>query len=143
MDMALSSLNHWSQPLQALARWLLTPINAAPPKAFHASKTSSPLAKRPGLLGCTHRSHANTAPDSLRTVLPLKRQPTARRVGWSHRSAAHSTPQATRPALRVFIDTSQKQTGRLAITGRMADVCAELDRLAEREQMTTGTSAKH
>ncbi len=143
MDMAFNSLNHWSQPLQALARWLLTPINAAQPKALHRSESTFPLVSAAGLRTCTHHKHATTAPGSLRTALPLKRQPMAKRVGWSHRSAVHNTLQAAPPALRVFIDTSQKQTGRLAITGRMADVCAELDRLAKREQLITRTSAKH
>ena len=50
------------------------------------------------------------------------------------RTAAVAT--ASRP-LRVVrvIDPSQTSSGRLRISGRMADVCAELDRLAAREAL--------
>jgi hypothetical protein len=50
----------------------------------------------------------------------------------------HSTTHAMRP-LRVLqvmeLGANPSQSGRLRISGRMADVCAELDRLAAREAL--------
>lgn len=52
------------------------------------------------------------------------------------RSFVHATPQA--PSLRVLriaeIGQSAECAGRMVISGRMADVCAELDRLAALEE---------
>lgn len=62
------------------------------------------------------------------------RQPASTRV-----RAAAGQPDAqtlsAAPALRVLsvVDAGAQQPGRLRISGRMADVCAELDRMVERE----------
>lgn len=142
MDMAFTHLQHWPQPLQTLARWLLTPMHTAPHGVTHAAQANQIQAKAPRVVQeCAYRSAS--AHSNIRPALPTKRLPLARRVGWSHRSAVEGSQQDVRPALRVFMETSQKQTGRLAITGRMADVCAELDRLAEREQLMSGAVARH
>ncbi|WP_404299703.1 hypothetical protein [Alicycliphilus denitrificans] len=44
-------------------------------------------------------------------------------------SAAHCAPAAQRP-LRVILNRHEGKACRLVISGRMADVCAELERLA-------------
>ena len=52
---------------------------------------------------------------------------------------------AARPALRV-VSVCEPQAGgagRLVISGRMADVCAELDRLAAREAAQAGSALRH
>ncbi|MDR2334136.1 MAG: hypothetical protein LBE61_11695 [Burkholderiaceae bacterium] len=41
----------------------------------------------------------------------------------------------SRPALRVVVKPDASGTGRMVISGRMADVCAELDRLARQERL--------
>ena len=54
--------------------------------------------------------------------------------------ARQSAPPAASPALRVlrFAEHEERPgcAGRMVISGRMADVCAELDRLAARELRT-------
>jgi hypothetical protein len=46
------------------------------------------------------------------------------------------------PALRVLsvVESGAQTPGRLRISGRMADVCAELDRMVEREARQAGRS---
>ncbi len=72
------------------------------------------------------------------TTPPLATRPSARPALRSHRSGYSCTPAARalpvhRP-LRVVrvMEAGQprSQVGRMVISGRMADVCAELDRLA-------------
>jgi hypothetical protein len=53
--------------------------------------------------------------------------------------ASSVNPRLQRKPLRIvrILESGQptSQVGRMVISGRMADVCAELDRLAEREAM--------
>ena len=52
----------------------------------------------------------------------------------SHNAAVQASKQA-RPALRVVVKPDATGgTGRMVISGRMADVCAELDRLAHQQE---------
>ena len=64
------------------------------------------------------------------SVLPKGRCPD----GATLRGARQTAPQRTLRVLRV-VDAGQSRNaaGRIVISGRMADVCAELDRLAMRE----------
>jgi hypothetical protein len=56
----------------------------------------------------------------------------------AHGTSAVAKPQCQKPALRVvrMLESGQspKSVGRMVISGRMADVCAELDRLVGKEQ---------
>lgn len=56
-------------------------------------------------------------------------------------SSAVAKPLCQKPALRVvrMLESGQspKSVGRMVISGRMADVCAELDRLVNREEPMT------
>ena len=56
----------------------------------------------------------------------------------THSTPAAAKPQCQKPALRVvrMLESGQspKSVGRMVISGRMADVCAELDRLVNREE---------
>ncbi len=66
------------------------------------------------------------------------------RVAPTAPTAVHRTSPATRP-LRVVrvIERGQSRTdvGRMVISGRMADVCAELDRLVAREAAESSRAA--
>ncbi len=55
--------------------------------------------------------------------------------GFMHEQALQSTrrPLPLRVARVMEAQHSRSQAGRMVISGRMADVCAELDRLAELE----------
>lgn len=97
-------------PLQSLLRWLL-------PAA------TKPQAQQPA---------SNRHCPSGATKMPAPRPP------WvAKRSAIEPRSTAPRRPLRVvrFLETGQTpaQVGRMVISGRMSDVCAELDRLAARE----------
>ncbi len=60
------------------------------------------------------------------------------KLGVVHSTSAVAKPQRQKPALRVvrMLESGQspKSVGRMVISGRMADVCAELDRLVGKEQ---------
>lgn len=51
----------------------------------------------------------------------------------SDQNAPVGSPQIIRKPLRIVHSRSGKDGGKLVISGRMADVCAELDRMAARE----------
>ncbi|MEO6623931.1 MAG: hypothetical protein ABIN37_03740 [Burkholderiaceae bacterium] len=79
----------------------------------------------------------------MRDSVAITLQPAVRRG----RAVAPAQPlraaSVKRPLLRVVrvLETGQApaHTGRLMISGRMADVCAELERMAEREAAMPGT----
>lgn len=104
---------------------------------FESSRWMVPLGR---LLRCFRRSTDNmprqaAAMPVIRPVFPL-------------RTAASTTPRSVsakpprrvkRSPLRVIriVEAGQASTlaGRILISGRMADVCAELDRMVEREAL--------
>ena len=111
MGIALLALESLFTPLQAL-------LNQA------AARRQGPAA-RPVR---DHAAPSSANDDSMRDNRTASRGalhglPTVRRAAQAHRP------------LRVVrvIDPKSRDTGRLVISGRMADVCAELDRLAELE----------
>lgn len=97
-------------PLHSLLRWLLPAVAQT-----HARKVAS---------NCLRASGPAKAPSP--------------RPPWVAERATHEPQGATpRRPLRVvrFLEAGQTpaQVGRMVISGRMSDVCAELDRLAARE----------
>jgi len=64
-------------------------------------------------------------------VMPLRPSPTA----LAPRVAAERAPANQRPlrVLRIVDSQNRSAGGRMVISGRMADVCAELDRMAGKE----------
>ncbi|BEP61514.1 hypothetical protein GmRootV213_20680 [Variovorax sp. V213] len=87
-----------------------------------------------------HRDNSGSASAGLRYVA-VRPACTAR----PHGAAAPKAAQAPRP-LRVIrvVDGPQgekRSTNRMVISGRMADVCAELDRLAALEAMEAASTA--
>ncbi|MDP2371166.1 hypothetical protein [Rhodoferax sp.] len=97
-------------PLQSLLRWLLPA--ATQPQAQQAASGR-------------HRASGST------------KAPSPRPTWVAGRAAMEPGGAAPRRPLRVvrFLEAGQTpaQVGRMVISGRMADVCAELDRLAARE----------
>jgi len=93
-----------STPLKALWHWLMDKPGQ--------QRNAAPI--QPSLALANARSSAFMAG----TGLPLCRPP---------------TPRALRVVRVLDADLPSSTTGRLRISGRMADVCAELDRLAAHE----------
>ena len=108
MSTALIAVSAVLTPLQGLWRWLMPAATgqcAPSGKAWH------------GALG--NASSTTIGPCSARHVQP---DPTR-----------HSMSRPLRIVRILEADQAPAQVGRLRISGRMADVCAELDRLAARE----------
>jgi len=97
-------------PLQCLARWILS----------RASVASSNAQRRPTYVNavCSHSAAKRVAPHLAKVA------------------SAGRRPALAKP-LRIVrvLEAGQARSavGRMVISGRMADVCAELDRLAARE----------
>ncbi|WP_367846823.1 hypothetical protein [Rhodoferax sp. WC2427] len=102
---------------QGLMGWL----TASTPTAGTQRSTRAPQAARPAMVWAPScNNHPNPAP------------------AWAARPGCSAPPPATpRRPVRVLrvIDTPQSaaSAGRMRISGRMADVCAELDRMAALE----------
>ena len=118
MGIALLTIVDLWMPLQSLASRLLPARRPRHRDSGSASAGLRYVAVRPS---CTARAHASAPPKA--------------------------APAPSRP-LRVIrvVDGPQGQkrsTNRMVISGRMADVCAELDRLAALEAMETlGTASR-
>ena len=59
--------------------------------------------------------------------------PTQRRAGCASANQGMTPPRPLRVVRFMEAGQTSAQVGRMVISGRMADVCAELDRLAARE----------
>jgi hypothetical protein len=95
-------------PLQQLAGWLA----ATPARARSRRRQAHPVRSSP--LNCTAgRAHFSWPPAACSSALPLRRPLRVVRIV----EACHAPASA----------------GRMFMSGRMADVCAELDRLAALE----------
>lgn len=126
MGIASLTLSAFSHPLHALTRWL-QPVAmhgghymaaAARPRTCKAPLPAAPAAAR------MPRDEAALAATGNRLPNP----PLAADTLCSHTQA--------RRVVRVLRTATQgTDAGRLVISGRMADVCAELDRMAAREAL--------
>lgn len=111
MAIALSTLEAALAPLQGFWTWLVTPMEGQ----VAAPSSRSPLAR--------------------------VRVPARATGGASPPRAAAPVRRAARPlrVVRVVEPGPARSTaGRMVISGRMADVCAELDRLAAQESRAAG-----
>lgn len=118
MGIALSALSAFQQALNPFHQWLDSMLGAP---GHTASATRTAHVKRAARATCTN---------------PVPCASTAR-VGPPVHAVARSTPRQRQP-LRVVrvVDSSgfaDRAGGRVVISGRLADVCAELDRLAAAE----------
>lgn len=122
MGIAIFSIAGLLSPLQAAMTWLIAlGDRAAPaPERAHSPNASAALSLR---------SQVRPAPPP-----PIR----CARPGWSR--VAPVARGAGRPALRVLrvVEShhGKASAGRMVISGRMADVCAELDRLTRAESLT-------
>lgn len=111
----LASRGSWLAPVHALAAWLM-PARSRPPVTRRAPGSGSPslAGALPGLPAIKTTCHRPApAPCKAMTVSRLK-------------------------IVREFdAAMSPSSAGRMMISGRMADVCAELDRLAQQESAET------
>lgn len=109
MTIALYAMTKLTAPLHRLSSWL--------------ANTAAPQAAAIGTPRGTYRADA----PFLRVTNPIMTRP----------SASNNPKKAIQPTLRIerIVETGQRanQAGRMVISGRMADVCAELDRLVARE----------
>jgi len=107
MSTALIVISSVLTPLQGLWHWLMpiAPGHCAPSgKVWHGALSAKPSdASRACFTGIEQRNLSTVSTKTLRVVRILE------------------------------ADQAPAQAGRLRISGRMADVCAELDRLAARE----------
>jgi hypothetical protein len=134
MGMALFShtvaITGWASALHGLKGWLAAGKN----QALHhtlATAASYRELQSPSRGACTTSSRASRPATGLQPFAHAPARPTPRTV--------------SRP-LRVVrvVDTASAaaNAGRMVISGRMADVCAELDRLAASEANTGPTLAQ-
>ena len=155
MAIALFALSALPHPLQALARGfqqlavLTQPRGGGPCMPNAAGPTSSEAgAGRPGAAAIPapggNRAGSGIHPRPLRgnwpfTVQPRAPQPAPATGGpppaSAHRAALHAAavPRPTAGRGSSLRRITGSGTGRIVLSGRMADVCAELDRLAALE----------
>jgi hypothetical protein len=109
MTIALYAMTKLTAPLHRLSSWL--------------ANTATPQAAAIGTPRGTYRADA----PFLGVTNPILTMP----------AASNNPKTASQPTLRIerIVETGQRanQAGRMVISGRMADVCAELDRLVARE----------
>lgn len=118
MSSALLPVPVFLAPLQALWRWLMPAL----PALAH-------LPKRPNAL----RGRSTPSGQPLRHRQLVWRPRAAPRHGAAQQRPlpAHAPAQRPLRVVRVMeAGQAPAQVGRMVISGRMADVCAELDRLA-------------
>ena len=146
MRSALIELTSIAEPLNRFAHWVAQ--RASNESRATATRIDSPplqLLVRPRL-GKVRRL-ATSASNSDRHGLPSSSA--ALQLASRNDSAASggalslvrepqqaSVSMGVRPSLRVVVKSDGSGAGRMVISGRMADVCAELDRLARQERQT-------
>lgn len=105
-------------PLQALASFLRPAQPAAPLPAFVA------IARRPA---------ADGIENAIKTIASSARHTTAAGQKPCQTLAKATSPRRLKIVRELEAGVSPSCAGRMVISGRMADVCAELDRMAQRE----------
>lgn len=103
--------------------------------------TQSPAFLRPTAIRLETRCQPTAKPDAYRKPCPQQGAVTLPTLSKTPKLPKPSCRQQL-PALRVvrMLESGQspRAVGRMVISGRMADVCAELDRLVGREQSIRG-----
>ncbi len=134
MRTALLELSTIAQPFNRLAHWVAQRASndqvVAEPQAIDVAQLQLLVRPRLGKM----RRVALRASNSDRL---LDTPATASLTLASHNAQAATIASAgtKRPALRVVVKAGAKgEPSRMVISGRMADVCAELDRLAHEER---------
>lgn len=117
MGLAFLAVSTLAQPLAALHRWWTADRSLPAPQQRHLPVT-------PGVQPSGHAQPLARTAAHAPTTLPCAKRAPGSQVGTSRSKTDKSFP------LRVL---HPHGSGRMAIAGRMADVCAELDRLAASE----------
>lgn len=118
------SANTWRAPLQLIDCWLPSPAIRKAPAANEPVATRA--VQRFARAGWLKRDAGTAAPAVLRAVAP----------------ANDSGASRVRVLRQVEHTNSARRAGvRLVISGRINDVCAELDRLADQERQLTTRAA--
>ncbi len=105
MGITLLTFSGLFAPLQQLAGWLAGTSSRSPRQVARAAQAPA--------LACGGRGRSTWRPAAVRGALPARRPLRVVRVVDGCQAPSHA--------------------GRMVISGRMADVCAELDRLAAQE----------
>lgn len=111
--------NTWSAPLQLIDSWLPQPVTAS---AGHPLTAVAQRFARAGWLG-----HSAVAPEAP-AVPAAGRAVTPKTLPCSHRTATVRVVHAANAQ-----GDGMRSDSRVVLSGRMADVCAELERLAAME----------
>lgn len=133
MRIASLTLSAFSHPLHALARWLQP--------AIHGGYDHGATVRPARTCKVPVPAHAAPAcPAAARMPRDEAMQTAAGARGLQHGTtpgtdAAHGHTQAPHVVRVLRTAASGADAGRLVISGRMADVCAELDRMAAREAL--------
>lgn len=146
MGIGSLTLSSFASPLQVLSRWLAPRALGQAPlsgevaigNAALGSERPNPCKFAQGLVLETPAPQAQR-PDHPKTHAPARSACSAADIKLAHRPMPHSTHSMRRPparqVLRVVHSSCNNGFDKLFISGRMADVCAELDRLAARETL--------
>lgn len=143
MGIASLTFSAFSQPLHALARWLQPAMHgghdsaAARPRTCKAPLPATPTPAWPAALARVPRDETMLAPASSRPLgAPAGAEPLCSATAQIAKVHAGTRHGQARRAVRVLRTAAPgTDAGRLVISGRMADVCAELDRMAAREAL--------
>ena len=138
MTTALFAVPGILAPLQVLFRWFaagaLPSRSSLRPAAVRAPETACQPITIKSIADCEHQTRANNI---IKGINSLKNATAGACRAQPAKSPACVAP--ARPVLRVMrvLEAGQARAsvGRMVISGRMADVCAELDRLAAREAL--------
>ncbi len=146
MGIGSLTLSSFTSPLQVLSRWLA-------PRALGPAQVAGELAIGNAALGNDQPNPRKFAqgivleapalhtqcPDHTKTHGPVRNGCAVPEAKQAHRSLHHGAHAMRRPparqVLRVVHSSCNNGFDKLFISGRMADVCAELDRLAARETL--------
>ena len=116
-------------PFQTFFRWLGTPHGRVPGRfAMPAQPTYRPgtppafLRQRAGINGVGSSVNSDISTHKVPKTVPNRVQQAA--------------PQTVRVVRMLETGQHRNSVGRMVISGRMVDVCAELDRLASREEIS-------
>ncbi len=140
---SLTLLSAFSHPLHALARWLQPAMHggrdaaAARPRSCKVPLPASTAPAWPAARVPLHDIAPPAAEDGPLDAMPSAApgRGTAAQTSKGHATGTRHLQQA-RCVVRVLrTAASGADAGRLVISGRMADVCAELDRMAAREAL--------
>lgn len=146
MGIASLTFSAFSQPLHALARWLQPAMQGghdpaaatARPRTCKAPLPATAAPTWPAAAARMPRDESTPTLSGSRALIPAAGTEAlcsaAAQIAKAHHAGTRHM-QARRVVRVLRTAASSGDAGRLVISGRMADVCAELDRMAAREAL--------